>query len=110
MLAQSNRGDAVGAAATTAGKGVKNLAENPQRASGSLDDVSCIGTGMDATCIVGEEAEAEPGALCSLAVLCVPLCFKLSAQGTTLLYKESVVPGSLVFARCNKLGRRAHAT
>lgn len=81
MLAQSNRGDAVGAAATTAGKGVKGLVEDPQRASGSLDDISCIGTGMDATCVVGEEAEAEPGALCGLAVLCIPLCFALSTQG-----------------------------
>ena len=63
MLAQSNRGDAVGAAATTAGKGVKGLAEDPQRANGSLDDISCIGTGMDATRVVGEEAGAEPGAL-----------------------------------------------
>ena len=70
MLAQSNRGDAVSAAANTAGKGVKGLAEDTQRASSSYDDVSCVGTGMDAACLVGEEAEAGPGGLCSLALLC----------------------------------------
>ena len=88
MLAHSNRGDAVGAAATTAGKGVKGIAEDPQRASGSLDDVSCNGTGMDATCVVEEGAKAEPGALCSLAVLFVPLCFTLSSQGTPCFLTE----------------------
>ena len=49
---QSNRTEA----ASTSEEGFRGLAGDPQRGSGSCDEVACIGTGLDASCVVsGEE-------------------------------------------------------